>query len=360
MNYIETFKKSLLEQCDRAAENALCATLRTAALPLTNYKNVVDIPKKELSYYGLLPVDLYQVQYKQALQKFYLEKHFLYDKITSTYIPLSEIVVSSYHSPQKYYAEIQNRINTLSLEAKQKNLFPLFMTLTLPSEFHKMKETKNGVLVKNPKYNGTSPKEAIKILTKKFSKLRHDRALKTIPKDKRIYFRVNEPHKDGTPHTHILLFIPHENVDAVMKAFTRLFRTKGHEGKANEIQKIINTVKNATAYVMKYINKTLPLSKKSYLLPHEHYLNAWYSKHRVLRFSSSRTLAPMSLFRLLRQTYSLHTLTQRCKEQSFKVFKEIHSNKIVEIFDGDELVYLRNENYTMCNSAHLFRANKVA
>ena len=127
-----------------------------------------------------------------------------------------------------------------------------------------------------------------------------------------------------------------------------------------EIQKIINTVKNATAYVMKYINKTLPLSKKSYLLPHEHYLNAWYSKHRVLRFSSSRTLAPMSLFRLLRQTYSLHTLTQRCKEQSFKVFKEIHSNKIVEIFDGDELVYLRNENYTMCNSAHLFRANKVA
>ena len=80
MNYIKTFKKSLLEQCDRDAENALCATLQTAALPLTNYKKVVDTPLKERSYYGLFPVDLRQIKYKIEQQKLFLERHFLWER----------------------------------------------------------------------------------------------------------------------------------------------------------------------------------------------------------------------------------------------------------------------------------------
>jgi|GEM_PF-7074389 len=40
----------------------------------------------------------------------------------------------------------QYRINTLTNEAKEKNLFPIFMTLTLPNAYHKMKMDKKLIL----------------------------------------------------------------------------------------------------------------------------------------------------------------------------------------------------------------------
>ncbi len=132
------------------------------------------------------------------------------------------------------------------------------MTLTLPSEYHKFKilhrKGIKDVLVSNPKYNGTTPKDATKVLSHQFGRFRHDRALKDeLTKENRIYFRVNEPHKDGTPHTHILMFVPADRVQRVKKAFKRLF-----DNRANDIQ---DDIRNAASYVMKYINKTLPLSK---------------------------------------------------------------------------------------------------
>ena len=118
-----------------------------------------------------------------------------------------------------------------------------------------------------------------------FAKLRQERSLKELTKDERIYFRVNEPHKNGTPHTHILLFVPEHRINRVVTAFKRLFDIN-----ANDIQ---TDIRNATSYVMKYINKTLPLSKKENLTTNDKYLNAWYSKHRIIRFNCSRTLAPL-------------------------------------------------------------------
>ena len=58
-------------------------------------------------------------------------------------------------------------------------------------------------------------------------------------KEQHIYFRVNEPHKDGTPHTHILMFIPQERIERVKKALKRLF-----DERANDIQ---DDIEDATA-----------------------------------------------------------------------------------------------------------------
>jgi len=229
------------------------------AISLTTYKTVVDntrnhpdfIPK----YYGLNSFDYNTVQMKLERQMHFLARSYIYDKLSNNKIPLSTITFSANINPNRYYSEIQNRINTLVNEAKSKNLQPIFMTLTLPSQYHQMKyNKKTKKLIPNPKYNNTPPKQSVKELTKMFAKLRHDRSLKELTKDERIYYRVNEPHKDGTPHTHILLYIPKESVARVVKAFTRLFNTK-----ANDIQTDIN---NPTAYIMKYINKTHPLSKE--------------------------------------------------------------------------------------------------
>lgn len=315
---------------------------------LTNYKEVVDIDmtasikeRHKVVHYGLSQYDLNNITQKLKDQKSFLDFSFIYDRINHTRIPLADLIISANHSPQRYYSEIQNRINTLQEIAEQRALKPLFMTLTLPSEYHRCKTTKTGRLIENKKYNGTTPKEAVKALTKMFAKLRQDRSLKELSKEQRIYFRVNEPHKDGTPHTHILLFVPIERIQKIKTAFKRLFDDRG-----NDIQ---DDIKNSTAYIMKYINKTLPLSKQENLSEKDKYLNAWYSKSRVVRFNSSKTLAPLAIYRLLHKRYSMYALTKLINENHFKIYVTLDTNKVVEILNefGD-LVYARNDSFNVC------------
>jgi len=302
-----------------------------------------NITLKKHKHYGLTSKDLEAVKLKIKKQKEFLEFNYIQDNISNTKIPLSTLVISANHNPNRYHALLQNRINTLTTKANENKLVPIFMTLTLPSEYHKFKtDRKTKKLIPNPIYNDKTPREAVKALTKMYSRLRHDRSLKELTKQTRMYFRVNEPHKNGTPHTHILLFVPKDSVYRVVEAFKRLFNTK-----ANDIQ---TNIKNAASYVMKYINKTLPLSKQENLSEKDKYLNAWYSKHRIIRFNSSRTLAPLSLYRLLYQRYSLRELTKLVEKKALKIFVPIDNlNKIMEIFDGDELIYRRSENYSIKN-----------
>lgn len=299
--------------------------------PLTNYKNVVDTPR----IYGLTADDLKVAKAKIKAQSDFLEYSYIKNSSTGQQFSLKDCIVSSNHNPHRYYGEIQNRINTLEQEATNANLTPVFLTLTLPSEFHKMKTTRNGKLIKNPRYNGTEPKEAVKILTKMWARLRHDRSLKDLTKMQRMYYRVNEPHKDGTPHTHILLFIPSERIDRVEKAFNHLYNKK-----ANKFEK---NIRSATSYIMKYINKTLPMSKKK-LTKQDEYLNAWYIKNRVNRFCASRSTAPMYLYRMINHRYTLYALTQVQKGNSLKILVTLDTEKIMEIWDDGELLYMRNEN----------------
>jgi len=301
---------------------------------LTTYKKVVD----NLITYGLYEDDLDEVNEKLRQQNNFLEYSYISNDQTGQVFSLKECVISSNHNPDRYHAEIQNRINTLEKEAKLSGLTPVFLTMTLPSEFHEMKHY-NGELVSNPKYNGTTPKEAVKILTKEWAKLRQDRSLKELGKSERMYYRVNEPHKDGTPHTHILLFIPSNRIDRVKSAFKRLFNQSGNKFETN--------IRSAASYIMKYINKTLPLSKKERLTETERYLNAWYIKHRINRFCSSRSTAPMYLYRLVSHRFSLYALTQIRKGDTLQVFARMDNDKIMEIWDGDELLFARSENITL-------------
>lgn len=303
-------------------------------LPLTTYKKVVDIVKT----YGLTKNDLAVVREKLRKQSNFLNFSYITNDQTGQSFSLKDCIVSSNHNPQRYYGEIQNRINTLEREAINAGLTPVFLTMTLPSEFHEMKQGKNGKLVPNPKYNGTTPKEAVKILTKQFAKLRQDRSLKELTKAQRMYYRVNEPHKDGTPHTHILLFIPKDRIDRVEVAFERLFLQVGNKFEKN--------IKSASSYIMKYINKTLPMSKEQ-ISESDQYINAWYVKHRVNRFCSSRSMAPMYLYRLLSHRFSLYGLTQVRKGDSLQVLARLEDDKIMEIWDGEELLFMRSENITV-------------
>ena len=316
---------------------------RSERTPLTNYKEFVDISK----YYGLNASQLSTFELKLEKQKQFLQTTYLKNNKTLTTTPLEDVVISPNHGADRYLAQINNRIDTLEREAKANNLIPVFLTITLPSEFHAKKTImygKNkGKLIPNSKYNGTTPNEATKVLTKMFTRLRHDRSMKELSKSQRIYYRVNEPHKDGTPHTHILLFIPQSSIARIEKAFTRLFDIRG-----NKFEK---EIRSATAYVMKYINKVLPNSK-GVVSEKDKYLNCWYSTHHIYRFSASRSLAPLYLYKLLYNKYSLFELTQVKKRGLLELLVPIDGTQIAEIWQGDELLYVRDDNFEILNMSN--------
>lgn len=323
--------------------------------------------------YGLSKNQLDYSEHKIKKQNDFLENTYYQDNISGAIKPLKDFIVSANHNPHRYYALVQNRVNSIMRTANDRNLLPVFMTITLPSKYHKMKQDKNGDLVENPKYDDiTTPKEANKILTEKFKLLRNDRSFRkdNVDKNDRIYIRVNEPHKDGTPHTHILLFVPSESISKIVKAFHRLFPQKTN--------KIETAIKNPVGYMMKYVLKLLPNSKDKQITLKEKYLNAWYSYHNILRFSASRTLMPLYIYKLIYEKYTLYEATKLYNPMEYKkdlgmkvydiyketpfldIFKDMDTKKICDIqlvhFDFelgdlicDDLVYKRNINFSIVN-----------
>jgi hypothetical protein len=296
-----------------------------------------------MSYYGMDEISIYHVKRKLQRQDDFLNNNGIKDNLNGNIIPLKKIVFSTYHNPQRYYSEIQNRVNTLVQYAEGKNLKPLFMTLTLPSKYHRLRMIKNGIFKDNPKYEDFTPTEAKKELTKMFARLRQDRSLKELSKDERVYFRITEPHKDGTPHSHILLFVPSDRIDKVIEAFNRLFCKNK---KINDIQKITADIKNSVAYIMKYINKTLPLSKKDNLSQKEECLHYWYNAHRITRFNSSNSLAPICIYRKTFDKLSLRALTKIYRDNELEISEDIDNKTILEIKDKitGVLYYQKNIN----------------
>jgi hypothetical protein len=80
----------------------------------------------------------------------------------------------------------------------------VFFTWTAPSKYHSWTQQRNGRAIENKRYAGATPRETCAYLAKLWSLTRA--ALKR--SDTPVYgFRVCEPHHDGTPHWHLLLFM---------------------------------------------------------------------------------------------------------------------------------------------------------
>jgi len=93
--------------------------------------------------------------------------------------------------------ELMTRINGFEVVAKEMGHVAIFGTITCPGEFHSVGGT-------NAKYNGATPRDGQAHLGAVWARYRSwlDRA------GIKVYgFRIAEPHTDGCPHWHTLLFI---------------------------------------------------------------------------------------------------------------------------------------------------------
>ena len=96
-----------------------------------------------------------QALYKYSLFKEKQQTNYLKNQQNLKNVKTGEVLTLKYSfdSKQKEYVKtIEQKVNALVSLAVAQNLKPIFITLTVPSEFHPNKTLKNGIIVINKKY----------------------------------------------------------------------------------------------------------------------------------------------------------------------------------------------------------------
>ena len=232
--------------------------------------------------------------------------------LSSTYIAnddgqsftLKEIADRTVSNPYIRRAELMTRSKGFEIVANHACHQAVFFTITTPSRMHA--QLRFGK--RNPKFDGTTPKEANDYLNHIWQRMR----AKLHRSDLGIYgFRVVEPHHDGTPHWHLLLFMAPKHVKAVTNTLRDYsLKEDGHEpGAAKQRFKaaLIDPEKgSATGYIAKYITKNIDGSHiKEDLYGNAapeaaERIDAWASTHGIRQFQQIGG-PPVSVWRELRR-----------------------------------------------------------
>lgn len=152
--------------------------------------------------------------------------------------------------------ELMTRIRGFEEIAKDVGDVGMFWTITDPSKFHAVL-SKSGEM--NPSYQGATPREGQAYLCNVWRLIRTALSNRGI----RPYgFRIAEPHHDGCPHWHMLLFVAPEHA-ATMEQIIRKYALAmdGDEKGAQENRvKLVNIEAgkgSAAGYIAKYVAKNI-------------------------------------------------------------------------------------------------------
>jgi len=362
--------------------------------------------------YGLTEKNKEQVLDKIEKQKDFLYSHYI--EVQGEKVQLASFFKNTFINADRYIAELQHRVWSLVRYAQDKDLVNVFLTLTLPSEYHPKKTLRNGKIIDNPKYahkniilydihtkekateyekmlfkyykttkstrytgktqtislspKDYEPKKASKELTKMFETIRKDRSYQDLDKDERVYFRVTEPHKDGTPHLHISLWLPKERVARFVQAVHRLYPAPmadiattyipqgyelyekvykrngvwnaGYKSHKDDMSYIKLQIEDSVSYLMKYIYKTLDDLRDDKGITE---ITMWYILHGICRFYTSRTLISLNVYRPLGGKLSLLELTQHYKDETVTVWLDPENNQPKMIQYDDVILWNKKE-----------------
>lgn len=276
-----------------------------------------------IQQYGLTPDDLKYCRDKIDGQRSYLSNNY-FQTPTGQVKSLLDVSFSANIS-ERYYSQLSNKINTMSDLAKSQNLKPVFLTITLDGFFRGLltanyskwdrqteKEKKeylrhipnNDVhgflrdkIVSRSKF---TVKDCYNTLAFQWMNYAKSYAFKNLKKDGKqfIYLKAAEPHKDGVPHFHVLLWIPENYFEQFKKDFVRNFPapqnhkpiTDGNEGDTKGFQTAIH---NPVGYIMKYATKSFMDLRTGEDM---NYLQSWYIKHKIRRITTSHSTIPQWVY----------------------------------------------------------------
>lgn len=171
---------------------------------------------------------------------------------------LAELAERSNACPRIRRAELMTRISGFEAVARGLGHVAEFWTLTCPSRFHARRAVDGS---ENPRFQGASPRDAQGHLSASWARLRSFMQRRGV----RWYgFRVAEPHHDGCPHWHVLLFMPADAVQTARKA-ARLYFLYRHDRREpgayrNRVKFVsveMSEARSAAGYIAKYISKNI-------------------------------------------------------------------------------------------------------
>ncbi len=180
----------------------------------------------------------------------------LEDQDTGERSSLLDKVMGSVSNPKIARHELMVRMRGFEDMANEMGLVGMFYTLTAPSRYHST-HVQSGR--RNDKYRDASPRKTQKYLCKVWSRVRAKWGREGI---RTFGFRVAEPHHDGTPHWHLLLFLRPEEAEYATAIFRKhALREDCGEPGAQEHRFTVTPIDekfgSATGYIAKYISKNI-------------------------------------------------------------------------------------------------------
>ncbi|WP_442959339.1 replication endonuclease [Providencia sp. wls1914] len=223
---------------------------------------------------------------------------------------LSKMVLGSAANPAVRRCELMARMRGFEDLADEMGCVGEFYTITAPSKYHSAYQA--GGFVSN--WMGNDPRTTQKYLCGVWQKIRAAYARAGI----RVFgFRVVEPHHDGTPHWHMLLFVRPEHVDELRDIFCYYARLEDSEELQSQkalkarfhVEPIDKEKGSATGYIAKYISKNIDGYAMDDEIDEEtgqkakemaRSVSAWASHHKIRQFQQIGG-APVSVWRELRR-----------------------------------------------------------
>ncbi|OTA18601.1 replication protein A [Xenorhabdus beddingii] len=237
-------------------------------------------------------------------------KHFDLENEDGERIALADRVIHSHANPAIRRCELMVRMRGFENVANKMNCVGEFYTITAPAKYHAVQH--QGGFVKY--WDGATPRDTQRYLCGIWAKARAAIARAGI----NIFgFRVVEPHHDGTPHWHMVLFMLPEHLRQVRETLKHYAcQEEQAELKCDEAKKArfdyrtIDPDKgSATGYIAKYISKNIDGYALEEETDHEtgeplrdmaKSVTAWASRWRIRQFQQIGG-APVSVWRELRR-----------------------------------------------------------
>lgn len=173
---------------------------------------------------------------------------------------LAELADLSISNPDIRRAELMTRIAGFETMARTVGHTGLFLTITCPSRFHAYRKLGKGKVAPNEKYCGATPRQSQHYLSGVFARVRAELHRRGIAP---YGFRIAEPHHDGTPHWHLLLFVPDAQAAEMVEVFADYATREDRAELGNDISPRFKCIEidwsrgTAAGYVAKYVCKNI-------------------------------------------------------------------------------------------------------
>ncbi|ENQ8746920.1 replication endonuclease [Vibrio parahaemolyticus] len=274
-------------------------------------------------------------------------------------VDLKTVIDSSQSNPANCRHELMTRIAGCQEYAESNDHVAIFVTMTSPSRFHRLKQH-GKYWIENPKFDGANPKDAHAWLSHGWNLFRAWADYREL-----VYYgmRVVEPHQDGTPRTKAMKarfdakLIDKSAGGAV--AYLAKYISKNVDGYAlegevdrdNKRAKLQETVKNVTAWSRTFCFRQFQFQKTPPV-------TIWRELRRIdeeqeyCLFEKARRAADCGFFSAYMDYMGGHRL--RSSERPIRLVTKERENKydeIVTVTDGVEgsglLVYTRETEWKL-------------